>query len=213
MLTIKYEKKSTASFVSHIDVLRTLGRIFARADVKVGLSEGFNPHMLIFCSPANAVGVNSECEYVTIASSEQKDICEKFNTFAPEGFKAVKHFVNEKNPNLAKHVTNAEYIFRGKGIGKADFNRLLKSDVFEISYEDKNGVKTKDFRSYVISLEKVDEDAFKALLKFGNDNLRPDRFLEGFFKFFDMPPVEVDCLKTQAFCGDKTVDEFLETSV
>ena len=184
MLTIKYEKKFTASFVSHIDVLRTLGRIFARADVKVGFSEGFNPHMLIFCSPANAVGVNSECEYVTIASSEQKDICEKFNTFAPEGFKAVKHFVTEKNPNLAKHVTNAEYIFRGKGIGKADFNRLLKSDVFEISYEDKNGVKTKDFRSYVISLEKVDDDAFKALLKFGNDNLRPDRFLEGFFKFF-----------------------------
>ena len=148
MLTIKYEKKSTASFVSHIDVLRTLGRIFARADVKVGFSEGFNPHMLIFCSPANAVGVNSECEYVTIASSEQKDICEKFNTFAPEGFKAVKHFVTEKNPNLAKHVTNAEYIFRGKGIGKADFNRLLKSDVFEISYEDKNGVKKKDFTGF-----------------------------------------------------------------
>ncbi|MBQ9715663.1 MAG: DUF2344 domain-containing protein, partial [Clostridia bacterium] len=63
MLIVKYTKTDSACYVSHVDTLRTINRTFSRADVDVDYSEGFNPHMLVFFSPPNAVGVESECEY------------------------------------------------------------------------------------------------------------------------------------------------------
>ncbi len=209
MLVVKYKKTDAACYVSHIDTLRTVGRIFGRANFEVNYSEGFNPHMLTFFSPPNAVGVESLCEYVAVSAKYADDFLQRFNDNAPAGFVAEKLWQFCKNPNLAKEINSAEYLFKCKDIGKFDLQKLIDATEFIVEYKDKNGVKQKDYKNYVLSLEVADDDAIKAKLKFGNENLRPDRFLSGFQKFFDLPKQDCKITKTQVYVNDKTADDFL----
>lgn len=211
MLTAKYKKIGSAAYVSHIDVLRTVGRIFARADVKIKFSEGFNPHPLIFFSPPNAVGVESLCEYFCVATDDDGDFLSRFNNAAPQGFEAVRVWRQEKNPNLANAVTAAQYLFKAPELKTVNVDAILSSSEFVVSFNDKNGQKTKDYRSYVLSLQKPSPDEICAVLKFGNENLRPDRFLQGLCQTFGLPPFECSVTKTHAFADGKDVDDFLTT--
>ena len=40
-----YEKKGTAAYISHLDLIRTFQRSFLRAGLPVKYSQGFNPHI------------------------------------------------------------------------------------------------------------------------------------------------------------------------
>ena len=107
MLIVKYSKTGPAKYASHVDTLRAMGRILARADVSVGYSEGFNPHALLFFSPPNAVGVDSLCEYVAVAAGEERDFIGRFNAAAPCGFTALRVWTTQGNPNLAGVIDGA----------------------------------------------------------------------------------------------------------
>ena len=41
---ILFEKTGPAVYISHLDLVRTMQRIFVRSGVKVRHTEGFNPH-------------------------------------------------------------------------------------------------------------------------------------------------------------------------
>ena len=209
MLVIKYEKTGSACYVSHIDALRTVGRIFNRAKFKVDFSEGFNPHMLTFFSPPNAVGVESLCEYVAVSARYADDFLSRFNDNAPDGFVARQLWQVDKNPNLAKEINAAEYLIKCSGIGKLNFEKLNLADEFSVEYKDKNGIKQKDYKSYILSAVALDENTLKAKLKFGNENLRPDRFIAGLQKFFNLPMLDCKVVKTQVYVNEKTADDFL----
>lgn len=209
MLIAKYKKIGSACCVSHVDTLRTMGRIFARADMDIDFSEGFNPHMLVYFSPPNAVGVESLCEYVAVSAKDERDFVARFNKNAPHGFVAERVWKLSKNPNLAKEITAARYTFKANAFVGLDLDRLLSSSEFEIQYRDKDGVKTKDYRKYLLSAQKID-GGVEAVLRFGNENLRPDRFADGLRQFFRLPREDCEIIKTEVYVGEQTADEFLD---
>lgn len=210
MLIVKYTKKGSACYVSHVDTLRTINRTFSRADVSVDYAEGFNPHMLVFFSPPNAVGVESECEYFAVSTKDERDFLNRFNNNAPQGFVAQKMWVADKNPNLAKEITRAQYVISGCGIGKIKVENIFDMPEFNVSFSDKNGEKTKDYKSFVLSAKTMGDDEICVVLKYGNENLRPDRFIDGLVQNFGLGKQDYKITKTKVFANDVFADDFLD---
>ena len=46
-LRLRFEKTGRAIYISHLDLMSTMQRAFARAELELKYSEGFNPHPLI----------------------------------------------------------------------------------------------------------------------------------------------------------------------
>ncbi len=185
MLVIKYKKEVRAKFISHLDMLKHMGKILRRAGVKVEFSKGFNPHELLYFSPACVCGSTSDCEYMVVATNEDKDdFLQKFNAVAIEGIVGLKTWCVAKNPNIAAICTGAEYVLPASEKEIASVESAFLSDVHEITFTHKGEEKTQDVRDKMISFSAVEnsEDSSQSktlhlLLATGGNNLRTDRFL------------------------------------
>ena len=71
-LRLRFEKTGRAIYISHLDLMRTMQRVFLRADCPLKYSEGFNPHALISILLPLSVGVGSVCELMDFQVRELK---------------------------------------------------------------------------------------------------------------------------------------------
>jgi radical SAM family uncharacterized protein/radical SAM-linked protein len=65
-LRLRWGKNSRYRFMSHLDNLRLLERVFRRAGTPVQYSQGFNPAMKLSFAPPLPLGFTSEAEYIDI---------------------------------------------------------------------------------------------------------------------------------------------------
>ena len=70
-LRLRFEKTGRAIYISHLDLMTTMQRAFARADVMLKYSEGFNPHPLISILLPLSVGTGSMCELMDFRLREE----------------------------------------------------------------------------------------------------------------------------------------------
>ena len=89
---IVYEKTGVARYISHLDLMRVLRRSFARADIALTHSEGFNPHPFLSVALPLPVGVESVCELLDVKLEAEPDenLPERLNAALPPGLRAVK---------------------------------------------------------------------------------------------------------------------------
>ena len=62
----RFKKYGLARYVSHIDMIRVFERAMRRADIPLAYSQGYHPHPMLSFSPALAVGVTSDAEYMDV---------------------------------------------------------------------------------------------------------------------------------------------------
>lgn len=62
----KFRKYGVARYISHIDLIRVFERAMRRADIPLAYSEGYHPHPKMSFSPALAVGITSDAEYLDV---------------------------------------------------------------------------------------------------------------------------------------------------
>ena len=87
-LRLRFEKTGRAIYISHLDLMRTMQRVFLRADCPLKYSEGFNPHALISILLPLSVGVGSVCELMDFQLREEVDLAalpERLTAIMPEG--------------------------------------------------------------------------------------------------------------------------------
>lgn len=75
-------------FISHLDLLRLLGRAARRAGLPVSLTQGFNPHLKIKLKKALKLGISSEHEEGEIVLHDKMDasaLLEKWQKQLPPG--------------------------------------------------------------------------------------------------------------------------------
>lgn len=65
-----YRKSEELSYLSHLDIQRTLQRAFRRADIPLAYSEGFNPHPQFSFAAAVPTGTASNCEWFEVRLTE-----------------------------------------------------------------------------------------------------------------------------------------------
>lgn len=117
---IKFTKESDIKFIAHLDLMRTIHRVFRRAGLPVEYSKGFNPHMNVSMAQPLPVGVYSEGEYLDVVFTEEVEeslIQEKLNESSPQGIRFTKvikvieiRTENEKKlPQVAALLDGADY--------------------------------------------------------------------------------------------------------
>ena len=178
MIICKYRRTGAYAFIPHVDVLRVFGMAARRSRADVAFSAGYNPHMQIFLSSPMPLGTESECEYFTAVSKDSPaDFAGKLNATLPDGFRIVRYGETDLNP--AAVIVAAEYEIRLPGYDCAALTAgVLQRETFPIEYTDKGRTVVKEVRDKIYALEGAG-DTIRATLGYGNNNLRPDRMLNG----------------------------------
>ena len=211
MIAIKYAKRFPLSLISQSDMLNVVKRIFTRAGVRVERSSGFNPHMLLFFSPALSLGIESGCEYVCAAADFEPGLKERLNAVAPKGFECLKVFSVPSDPNLTARSYAARYLFTASGLGKADLSAIAGNPDFTVVFKDKDGEKIKPAGEKIFMLKSTGEDSAEAVLACGNDNLRADRVLKQLCADFGLDWDNASVEKIQLLLeGARDAEDFLE---
>lgn len=104
-LRLRFQKAGKAVYISHLDLMRVVQRIFLRAGTPIKYSEGFNPHALIsICLPLS-VGMASECELMDFRVTREVDLAalpETLNAVSPEGVRFLAAYEPERKAALIK---------------------------------------------------------------------------------------------------------------
>ncbi len=186
---VGFYKNEKVKYVSHLDIVRMIGRAMRRADLKIKHSQGFNPHPLLSFAHPLGVGISSIGELMEIELENEvspKELGEKLDGVLPDGFgiTGVKKCM-EKSPFSQLAVAGYEIILKG------DFDEtvldFLKNDTIVVPKRTKSGVKDTDIKPMIkgAKISGRNETAIKlaVMLSCGNDNLKPELFVETLEKF------------------------------
>lgn len=216
MLTLKYTKKDTARYISHIDLLRQFIKILNRAEVDVVYSKGFHPHMNIYFSPALPVGVGSNVEYCTIEST-QASIIDAIRAKSIKGLEFVAEY-NTDNPKLASKIYKAKYNVK-VDLTDEDIQKLhefLSRDSIVIEVERK-GEKVQTEVKHLIYDYKVSNSLVELTLAVGNPNLRIDKLIRLINDSLGLGILITNSEKIEQYVSvegtDITVDDYLNSLV
>ena len=94
-LRLKFSKTGRAGYISHLDLMCTMQRVFSRAGVALKYSEGFNPHAKISIILPLTVGTHSFCEYMDFSLVGDWDLAalpDMLNPYMPEGIRALEAY-------------------------------------------------------------------------------------------------------------------------
>lgn len=83
-----FTKTGRAKYISHLDLMRTFQRGFARAKIPIKHTEGFNPHPYISMALPLSVGFSSQCEILEfglLEGTSYEDVPERLTAAMPEG--------------------------------------------------------------------------------------------------------------------------------
>ncbi|MBE6971865.1 MAG: DUF2344 domain-containing protein [Ruminococcaceae bacterium] len=91
-LRLLFVKEAQASYISHLDLLRTIQRAFPRTELEIRHSQGYHPHPIISIVLPLPVGQSSDCELLDFEVTQTTDgsgIAEKLNTGMPCGLRVL----------------------------------------------------------------------------------------------------------------------------
>lgn len=204
MIVFRYQKTDGAEFLAHLDILRHFGRTMRRAGIKVGFSQGFNPHMLVYMSAPMGIGIQSHAEYCQIETDESPEtFLEKFNANCPSGIKCLGAWKTAGKVGVASDIVKAEYVV--KGINRFDESEFLANDEFVITKKDGS---LKNVRDLIYSV-KWENDALRCVIGFGN-GLRIEKFTEKLVEIYGGE--EIIAVKTRGLTIDgKDFEDSIKT--
>lgn len=212
MITLKYFKKDSAIYLSHIDLQRHLIRSFRRAQFDVKYSSGFNPHMLIKLGVPLPLGINSSAEYVTVDCNMDPDVfLEVYNRVCVPGTEGIKAFLTDKNPNLAANVVYADYSIRANPAEKAEaIDAIINKKELIVAYPTRKDPEGKRDVAPDLLAVKCYPDSINVCIS--ALKLRADVLAETFAREFGIETDPTEIWRYEQYVRDsylKTVDEYL----
>jgi radical SAM-linked protein len=126
----RFSKRDAAAFLSHLDLVRMMGRILRRAELPVIYTQGFHPKPVLTFSPALRLGVESFGELVDFQLSDQLEpeaVRARLEAAAPAGIRFLEvRPLAEGEPAVGKVSQIAEYLVTlGAGASGSDLvNRV-----------------------------------------------------------------------------------------
>lgn len=110
---ITFAKEKPLRYISHLDLHRTWERVFRRAGIRVGYSQGFNPQPRIQLASALPLGYVSSAEVMDVIleeAVEAEELVSRLQAVAPLGLRILAaHPVPLQAPALQTQLRQAEY--------------------------------------------------------------------------------------------------------
>jgi radical SAM-linked protein len=158
-LRVRYAKRGRLRFSSTRDFQRALERALRRAAVPMAFSAGFHPHPKISYANAAPTGTASEAEYFEISVTQRVDparVLAALDQALPQGLDVLE--VVEAVPGaLADRLQASDWVMEFRGMPAAELVRateqLLARERVEVTRVMKNGPRTFDVRSAVVSMD------------------------------------------------------------
>ena len=72
-LRLLFVKEAQASYISHLDLMRTFQRCFPRTELEIKHTQGYHPHPIISIVLPLPVGQSSECELLDFEVTQDSD--------------------------------------------------------------------------------------------------------------------------------------------
>ncbi|MBO4264734.1 MAG: DUF2344 domain-containing protein [Clostridia bacterium] len=214
-LRIKFSKTGDLKFISHLDMMRTLRRAIARADIPLAYSQGFNPHPKLTLLLPLSLGTESICEYTDIvickSDCDKEDIKNRLSCAMPSGIDVLSVKTPVSEP---QKIAYASYIIKAKaknGADTGDYEEYLSNPIF-VDKKCKSGIKSIDISSRIAEKKITKEGEnliFDVMLAADNENyLNPDLLITGINKEEKTAlDGDISILRYEILLKDKTVFE------
>lgn len=157
-LRLRFEKTGRAVYISHLDLMRTMQRAFARAGYELKYSEGFNPHPQISILLPLAVGTASLCELMDFRLKTEADLAElpgRLTAALPEGIRAAEAYEAARKSAELKWLDIAgvfEYDERDPSGMAAGLESFFAGDTVSVLRKTKRGMGEADIRPAIHTL-------------------------------------------------------------
>ncbi len=145
-LRLRFAKQGRAVYISHLDLMRTMQRVFLRAGYPLKYSEGFNPHAQISILLPLSVGCSSVCELMDFQLVGEYDMAEmpaRLTAAMPEGIEALEVYEMERKVKELKWLSISgrfEYDERDHAEMAAALNEFFAADSIVIEKKTKRGM-------------------------------------------------------------------------
>lgn len=157
---IKYKKGYELRFISHLNLIKMVLRIFRRAELAVMFSSGFSPRPRVSFGPPLSLGMYGSSEYMDVVLNQRvsvNDIKQSLNSRSPHGFEVLD--VREIFPgsrSLSEIIDLAEYKISLNGNTESCFERIrdfLGQDKILIERDNGKRKKVIDIRKNVMDMK------------------------------------------------------------
>lgn len=206
---IQYIQGDEVKYISHLDFLRTINRVFARADLPIKFSNGFNPHPVMTIGLPLSVGTTSVCDVLDVDLTEDIDtteLIERINQNCPLGIRAA---AAKRAENLKPlfNIDSAVYTAKFDADSDPKIDEFAAVDEILIEKKSKRGMKEVNIKDFIRSLEKCDGGDRKYGLKMhinaGNfSNLKPELVLAALGDFSGAVPSNIAINRDKIFFDD-----------
>lgn len=91
-LRLLFIKEAQASYISHLDLMRTFQRAFPRTELDIKHTQGYHPHPILSIVLPLPVGQSSDCELLDFEVTQEADghdIADKLNSGMPAGLRVL----------------------------------------------------------------------------------------------------------------------------
>jgi len=174
MILIKFQKTGDLSLVSFLDIRKAFVRTLTRAKVPLDLSQGFNPHALVYFADPDSLGINSNCDYCFISSDVEVEMLKReFNAKAPNGLQIIKATTIQDKIKFNKVFEQAQYELEFEVDLPQNFaNELLQAKQMIVQKKSQGECREVDMRPFIYALEQKQNKLF-ATLAYGQTKLNP----------------------------------------
>lgn len=159
MTRLLFRKEGKAKFISHLDLMRTMQRVFIRAGVTIKHTEGFNPHPYMNFALPLSVGTESVCELMDFeltGDTALSDIPDMLNRGMPEGITVIKAYEStRKFKEIAFLRIHGELIY-DNGSGEMQLfklRELFSRDDITVEKKTKRGTAESNLSSGLSDME------------------------------------------------------------
>lgn len=171
MIIVKYTKLDTLRYLSFLDIRNVFQRTLNRAKIFTRLSQGFNPHNLVYFHDPDSLGIESKSDYALIdCDFDIKDFKKRFNDSSPNGLKI--EFCSKSDKIIFNKIFKyAKYVIK--------FENAIDFDIKELDFDEPicivNNDKTKilDLKNDLYSYKLKDDYTLELTLSYGQRKLNP----------------------------------------
>lgn len=200
----RFEKIGSAAFISHLDLMRTLGRALSRAEIPAAKTNGFNPHAYISIPCALSLGYEGYFEMADIglpADYPVETIPEKMNRVLPDGIRVTEAYRVSANP---RDIAMAEYTLRFRFEG--EYGKLcdvLKQKPLIVLKKSKRSEEERDISGLIAALEPMEGGLRALLCSSVSESLNPRLLVAALEKYApDMPIGTVTMARGRFYTSD-----------
>ena len=179
---LRFQKTGVLKFISHHDLMRLFERAIRRADIPIGMSQGFNPRPKMSFPSALALGIEAVDEILELELSRwiaPERLQEQLQAQLAPGIRIIS--AEPITPGSPSRVDALVYQIKWdlpEELTRKKINQLLAEKKIQILRKRKGGKRLFDLRPSIVSITLENSTLLLKLRPTGDGTARPDEVLK-----------------------------------